>query len=79
MNPTTFIGYRHVKYTSKSGGDVEGYSLYFTEERNGVEGLCCFDAWVSLDTFLNYFSSLPLGSVVELTYNRYGRVCGCSV
>lgn len=78
MGKTYFIGYRHVDYTAKDGRHVEGYSLYFTEEREGVLGLCSYDAYVNIDTFVNFFSCISIGSSVELSYNRYGKICGVS-
>ena len=80
MAKTKYVGSRYVDYENKAGRNVKGYSLYFTEEgRKGVEGTACFDSWVSVETYLNYFSCVSYGSNVELSYNRYGNITGCSV
>lgn len=79
MGKCKFVGYRHVDYVAKDGRKVEGYSLYFTEERNHVEGVACFDSFVGVDVFTDYFSCVSVGSTVEVFYNRYGRISGCTV
>lgn len=80
MEKTKYVGSRYVDYTNKYGRNVKGYTLYFTEEgRKGVEGSACFDAWVSVDNYLNYFSCVSYDSLVELSYNRYGNITGCTV
>lgn len=79
MGKSIFVGYRHVDYVAKDGRKVEGYNLYFTEERDGVIGVAVYDAFVSVACFEDYFSCVEVGSTVELIYNRYAKICGCTV
>lgn len=78
MKGIVYCGYKYVKYVSKrTGKETEGYSVYFTSEENNVVGLCAYDAWVSVETFQNYFSCVKLGTSLVPTYDRYGNIIGC--
>lgn len=79
MGKCVFVGFRHVDYVAKDGRKVEGYNLYFTEEREGVTGVSVFDAFVNVQTYIDYFSCVEVGSTVELLYNRYAKICGCTI
>lgn len=73
-----FIGYKYHDYVSKkTGNNVKGYSLYFTEEGvDNVAGLTCFDAFVSCEVYDKYVKNISLDSIVNLFYDRNGRVVG---
>lgn len=75
----TVIGIEHRSYVSKkTGKNVEGYNLYLSQEvddRN-VMGVRCYSEWIGLEL---YSDDLEVGSVVSLSYNRFGRVAGVSV
>lgn len=79
MGKCKFVGFRHIDYVAKDGRKVEGYTLYFTEERDDVVGVSVFDAFVSVQTYISYFSHVEVGSTVELLYNRYAKICGCTI
>lgn len=81
-----YVGFR--KWTSKSGNI--GYTLHFLEDIPSGEG-CGGSApvlvysygrlsapSVSADVYANFFANLKLGSVVDLTFNRFGGIIGCS-
>lgn len=70
----TVIGIEHRSYVSKkTGKNVEGYNLYLSQEVNdkNVMGVRCYSDWLSLDM---YSDEIEVGSVVSLSYNRFGRV-----
>lgn len=75
----TVIGIEHRSYTSKkTGKPVEGYNLYLTQDVNNkdVLGVRCYSEWLSPEL---YSDEIELGSVIVLSYNRFGRVSGVSV
>lgn len=68
----TIIGYRDSKFTTPSGENIQGVSLYLTEPRNGVYGLACDRLFVSTNKLSGY---IPVcGDEVQIFYNRYGKV-----
>lgn len=67
------IGIQHRKYTNKQGRHVEGYNLFVTYEEKEVNGLACMREWVPTDVMED--SGVSVGDSVELSYNRYGRIC----
>lgn len=75
----TVIGIEHRSYVSKkTGKNVEGYNLYLSQEvddRN-VMGVRCYSEWIAPEM---YSDDIEVGSVVSLSYNRFGRVAGVSV
>ena len=73
------IGIEHRSYVSKkTGKNVEGYNLYLSQEVDdkNVLGVRCYSEWLSLDLFSD---EIEVGSVVFLSYNRFGRVASVSV
>ena len=70
----TVIGIEHRSYVSKkTGKTVEGYNLYLSQhvDDNNVLGVRCYSEWLSPDMFSD---EIEVGSVVSLSYNRFGRV-----
>ena len=75
----TVIGIEHRSYVSKkTGKNVEGYNLYLTQEvpDMSVIGVRCYSEWLSPEM---YSDEIEVGSVVVLSYNRFGRVAGVQV
>lgn len=77
----TVIGIEHRSYVSKkTGKNVEGYNLYLSQEParpdTHILGVRCFTEWLSPDLFPD---DLEVGSVVSLSYNRFGRVASATV
>lgn len=75
------VGKEIVKYFSKKNQrDVEGFRVHVIDQTANpkVEGFKCDSFFVSTDTFVNYFD-LPLGTEIEVYYNRYGNPSGCTV
>lgn len=77
----TVIGIEHRSYVSKkTGKNVEGYNLYLTQEPERsdtrVVGVRCYSEWLSPEL---YPDELEVGSVVSLSYNRFGRVASVTV
>lgn len=70
----TVVGIEHRSYVSKkTGKNVDGYNLYLTQEVDdkNVLGVRCYSQWLSPEL---YSDELEVGSVVVLSYNRFGRV-----
>lgn len=75
----TVIGIEHRSYVSKkTGKNVEGYNLYLTHEVDdkNLLGVRCYSEWLSSDL---YSDEIEVGSVVSLSYNRFGRVAFVTV
>ena len=75
----TVIGIEHRSYLSKkTGKNVEGYNLYLSQDSTdkNVLGVRCFSEWISPEL---YSDVIEVGSVVSLSYNRFGRVTFVSV
>lgn len=75
------VGKEIVKYFSKKNQrDVEGFRVYITEEvkNPNIVGVKTDSFFVSTEVFENYFD-LPLGTDIEVFYNKYGNACGCTV
>lgn len=73
------IGIEHRSYLSKkTGKNVEGYNLYLSQELNdkNLLGVRCCSVWLSPEV---YSDEIEIGSVVSLSYNRFGRVAFVSV
>ena len=67
------IGIQHRKYVNKQGREVEGYNLFVSYDEKGVSGRACMREWVSSDIMDD--SGISVGDLVDLNYNRYGRIC----
>lgn len=72
------VGYRYVKYTSKKDGkDREGYEVHLEtpwpdyQEKDAC-GYQTEAVWCSVDMFLE--ADLQLGDMVDLFYNKHGRL-----
>lgn len=75
----TVIGIEHRSYVSKkTGRNVEGYNLYLTQEvpDMSVLGVRSYSEWLSPELFSD---EIEVGSVVSLSYNRFGRVASVTV
>ena len=75
----TIIGFEHRSYVSKkTGKNVVGYNLYLTQEVDdkNLHGVRCFSEWLSPDLYSDEFE---VGSIISLSYNRFGRVVGVHV
>ena len=69
------VGLRHSKWTPKDGNrEISGYSLHLTEDREDVNGLAVERAFVQDSKLGDYVPAL--GDVVNLIYNRFGKVDG---
>lgn len=69
------VGLKHSKWTPQdSGREISGYSLFMTEEREDVDGLAVERAFITDAKLKGYTPAL--GDVVNLIYNRFGKVDG---
>lgn len=78
MEIMKIVGKRHVDFTDDKGRSIKGYSLYFTMKSDGVEGEMTGKMFLSDEKAL-IVSLPPVGSTVEVYYDRYGRVCKFTV
>ena len=73
------IGVERVDYTSKkTGRQVTGWRVFFTEERPGITGVRCDSEFITEyvgKPFFSSFASLDdcLGVEIEFSYRRYGN------
>ena len=67
------IGIQHRKYFNKQGREVEGYNLFVAYDEKDVSGRACMREWVATDVMGD--SGVSVGDMVDLNYNRYGRIC----
>lgn len=71
------VGKKKVDYVNRDGRKVEGVSLNIIHDSgdvNNVDGqfvetVFCSAKWTNYASIL----SIPLGSYVDITYNRYGN------
>lgn len=72
MEVMTIVGIRRVDFTDESGKRINGYSLYYTMEADGVIGLTAGKIFISADKAAG--SPIPQpGEKVEVMYDRYGK------
>lgn len=80
MNECYFVGVKYLDYVSKrTNQNVKGYSLNFVESIKDVVGYSAFNVFVNCDVYDSQFKDVPLNSKVNLVYDRYRNVCGCSI
>lgn len=72
MEIMKIVGIRHVDFTDDRGRNVKGYSLYYTMQSDGVEGEMTGKMFLS-DEKVAIIRLPPVGSTVEVLYDRYGR------
>jgi len=69
------VGLKHSKWKPKdSDREISGYSLHLTEDREDVDGLAVERAFIQDSKLEDYVPAL--GDVVNLIYNRFGKVDG---
>lgn len=66
------IGYQHKHLTFQDGRSTDGYFLYLSEERKGVEGVATERVFLT-DAKANGYKPY-LGDELRLFYNRYGKL-----
>lgn len=71
----TIIGVKLSSFTTKDGIKVTGYNVYFTEDRDDVDGLAADRVFVS-DRVCNRSNYTPhVGDIVDLfAYDKFGRL-----
>lgn len=58
----------------KGGNTFKGYSIFYSYERDKVDGLACGRQWVKQAVYED--SPCSPGDTVDFTYNKYGKVAG---
>lgn len=77
MNEKQIVGKENVDYTNKQNRQVTGVKLHLMGKDKRVEGTCVETVFISSrSAFYDDVLSTPLGTVVTLTYNRWGNVEG---
>ena len=72
MEKYNVIGIKNVNYVSKkTGKNVTGFIVYFTQTIKDGIGLCADSVFVSQDVLGN----IVPGDDVKIFYNKYGNVC----
>ena len=69
------IGVQLKSFTAKDGTTITGYNVWYTEERNGVDGLAAYRVFIS-DRVCNRSNFTPhVGDLIEsISYNKFGRL-----
>lgn len=68
------IGFQKRHLTFKDGNSVDGYYLYLTQQREGVQGYLTESVFIS-DAKLSAAGYTPgLSDRINIYYNRYGKV-----
>ncbi len=74
---TKIIGILPVTFTAKDGTLITGQKIYYTEPLNPAKGGqgCMADKFFMTDAKLSSTGTvLAVGDIVNLLYNRYGKV-----
>lgn len=69
------IGVQLKSFTAKDGTTITGYNVWYTEERENVDGLAADRIFVS-DRVSNRSNFTPhVGDIIEtISYNKFGRL-----
>ena len=72
------IGIKNVSYNRKSdNAHIEGVELHYTFPAKNIEGVACDKAFISSRVIEQHGGEIPMvGSEIEPTYNRFGKVAG---
>ena len=66
----TIIGLESVSYVNKAGQQVSGVRLHLSYEKKNCVGLAVETVFTSAEVA----AGVEVGSVIELLYNKYGKV-----
>lgn len=77
------IGIKDVNFKAKDGGTVQGVRLFVTDDSVKVNaGVACEALFLS-DKLLDKNNLRPgdiqLGEHLDISYNKYGKICSVSV
>lgn len=72
MEIMTVVGIRRIDFTDDSGKRINGYSIYYTMEADGVVGLTAGKLYLPAEKAANMVIPQP-GEKVEVMYDRYGK------
>lgn len=74
---TKIVGFRHLDFSDNNGKKVVGDKIYITDDSNtNITGVST-DAVFLPDGKLNF--KLSLGQVVDIRYNKYGKIDNISL
>lgn len=72
------VGFKRTEFTAKdTGAIIGGYNFYVTEERKNVVGVYTDSFFVSDNALARSeinSTDIGIGDVVEVLYNRYGKI-----
>lgn len=66
------LGKRPVSFTAKDGKEITGTTLYLGYEAEGVEGMVTDKVFISAAKMPK--NDIVVGSEVDISFNRYGKV-----
>lgn len=72
MEIINVVGKRRVDFVDDKGKCVVGTTLYYTMKSDGVEGVMSAKMFIS-DEKASQVPLPPVGTTVEVSYDRYGR------
>lgn len=68
------VGIQKVDYTNKVGKHVVGTSLHTIHDMKNVDGQAAESIYISATADIPAVNNVKVGSMVEVSYNRYGSV-----
>lgn len=69
------VGKKRVDFKPKNSDDrVDGLTVYVTYEEDKVQGLATDKIFLSTTKFGDMFSDLKVGTLIEISYNKFGKV-----
>jgi len=72
MEIMTIVGIRRIDFTDDSGKRINGYSIYYTMDAEGVIGQAAGKIYLSAEKASGMTLPNP-GDKVEVMYDRYGK------
>ena len=76
MEKLEIVGLRDVKFTDDNGRTVDGISVYYLIDADGVTGKMAGKLFVSRDRVKNMGFFPVVGDTVEVSYDRFGKASG---
>ena len=74
------VGKKRVDFKPKGSDDkIDGLTLYVTYEEDKVQGLATDKIFLSTTKFGDMFSDLQVGTLIEISYNKFGKVDGVKI
>lgn len=71
------VGIRVVDFADRDGNQIKGRKIFVTSQDDNVDGLLTDSFFLSAGSFGGI--SLKVGDIVDIRFNRYGKIASISV